>query len=94
MPAARRPLLPDIDTARCTGCGWCVGACPFHLLTLDPQGWRKVSVLRDADRCTGCRKCEVKCPFNVITMRDGLPPGPPSVEDQSAVMLASFTMRE
>ena len=24
--------LPRVDTARCTGCGWCVAACDLHLL--------------------------------------------------------------
>jgi ferredoxin len=68
MSAPRRECLPSIDAARCTGCGWCVAACPFHLLSLERDGWRKSSVIRDTDACTGCSKCAVKCPFNVITM--------------------------
>jgi len=65
---ANRRLLPHIDTARCTGCGWCVADCPFHSLSLEREGWKKASVLHDAERCTGCKKCEVKCPFKVISM--------------------------
>lgn len=69
MPAHQRhDLLPRIDAARCTGCGWCVAACPDHLLSLEVKDWRKTSVFSDADRCTGCSKCEVKCPFGAITM--------------------------
>lgn len=69
-PAYRRRAkwLPSIDTARCTGCGWCVAACPEHVLTLERTGWRKASTLIDAAACTGCQKCAVKCPFRVITM--------------------------
>lgn len=26
--------LPAIDTARCTGCGWCVAVCAPHVLSL------------------------------------------------------------
>ena len=69
MPAPRRPWLPDIDTTRCTGCGWCVAACPLHLLTLEVSNGRKASTLHDAPACTGCRQCEWRCPFGVITMR-------------------------
>lgn len=67
-------MLPWIDAARCTGCGWCVAACPFHLLSLELKDWRKTSVISDLDACTGCRKCELKCPFNVISMVRRAPP--------------------
>ncbi|MGV0958633.1 MAG: 4Fe-4S dicluster domain-containing protein [Limnohabitans sp.] len=60
--------LPHIDTARCTGCGWCVAACPPHVLSLHTKGWRKHAVLDDAPGCTGCSQCERRCPFGVITM--------------------------
>ena len=61
-------LLPYIDTARCTGCGWCVAVCPPHVMSLQTHGWRKHSVVHDAQACTACRKCERKCPFGVISM--------------------------
>jgi ferredoxin len=64
-----RIILPDIDPARCTGCGWCVAACPPHVLSLEPTGWTKKSVLHDPAGCTGCAKCAVRCPFDAITMR-------------------------
>ncbi len=75
MPVSPRRLLPQIDTARCTGCGWCVAACPLHLLSLEPQGWKKKSVLANAPACTGCRLCEIRCPFDAITMVKKKPPG-------------------
>ena len=69
--------LPDIDPARCTGCGWCVGVCPPHVLSLQVPGmaqgaptWGpKRSMLHDAPGCTGCALCAVRCPFDAITMR-------------------------
>jgi len=75
MKTSRPVLTPDIDTARCTGCGWCVPTCHLHLLSLEVQGWKKFSTLHDADTCTGCRKCAAKCPFGAITMRER-PPEP------------------
>nr|WP_234414005.1 4Fe-4S binding protein [Ideonella sp. A 288] len=70
-PRAPRPAarLPDIDAARCTGCGWCVAACDLHLLSLEVRHWRKTSVLHEPGRCTGCGLCAVRCPFHVITLR-------------------------
>ncbi|MDD2547004.1 MAG: 4Fe-4S binding protein [Burkholderiaceae bacterium] len=63
-----RPLAV-IDTQRCTGCGWCVPSCPWQLLSLQPQGWRKFSTLGDADACTGCTLCVPRCPFGAIAMQ-------------------------
>ena len=61
--------LPHIDTNRCTGCGWCVGVCPPHVLSLQAApNWQKKSTLHDEDGCTGCALCAVKCPFDAITM--------------------------
>ena len=74
---APRKALPATDTARCTGCGWCVAACPPHVLSLQVQappqggapGWGpKRSQLHDAGGCTGCALCAVRCPFDAIRM--------------------------
>ncbi|MDG5974088.1 4Fe-4S ferredoxin [Hydrogenophaga taeniospiralis CCUG 15921] len=61
--------LPAIDLARCTGCGWCVAACPPHVLSLAVENWKKSAHLHDAPGCTGCAKCALKCPFDAIAMR-------------------------
>ena len=45
MPA---PALPQIDPGRCTGCGWCVAACPPHVLSLHAGAGRKAAALDDA----------------------------------------------
>jgi Fe-S-cluster-containing hydrogenase component 2 len=64
-----RDALPQIDTARCTGCGRCVAACGLHLLCLAPVGWKKFSTLIDADRCNACAACSAACPFDAIAVR-------------------------
>lgn len=65
---AKAPL-PDIDPARCTGCGRCIAVCPVHVLGFHTERWTKFAVLVEAEPCTGCSRCEVRCPFNAITMR-------------------------
>ena len=69
---ARRPAprLPEIDAARCTGCGRCVAACEPRALSLETgPDWRKSAVLHAAGDCTGCSLCALRCPFDAITMR-------------------------
>ncbi len=68
MVNSRFVLLPDMDAARCTGCGRCVAVCPPHVLSLETIAWRKSSVLGNAKACTGCSKCDAACPFEAITM--------------------------
>jgi len=70
-PRRSPPHLPDIDPARCTGCGRCVGACEPHVLSLEPVRWVKIAVLHDRPGCTGCSRCAWVCPFRAITMRTG-----------------------
>ncbi len=65
MTAVRLPHI----SARCTGCGRCVGACPPHVLWLETVRWRKTAVLHDAAGCTGCSACAVVCPVHAIRMR-------------------------
>ncbi|NBD19079.1 4Fe-4S dicluster domain-containing protein [Aquabacterium fontiphilum] len=64
--------LPQVDPARCTGCGRCVAACPPRVLWLasaHPRGWGpKQAVLHDVPGCTGCARCAVVCPFDAIRM--------------------------
>jgi NAD-dependent dihydropyrimidine dehydrogenase PreA subunit len=62
-------LLPLVNAQRCTGCGWCVAACPPHVLSLQVRQGHKTSVLHDAAACTGCSRCETRCPFQAITMQ-------------------------
>lgn len=69
-PSQRGQRLPEIDLKRCTGCGWCVAACPLDLLSLERSGWKKHSSLHDAHLCTGCAYCAIRCPFGVITMQE------------------------
>ena len=72
MTTTPRKALPTINPDRCTGCGWCVGVCPPHVLSLQTQhaqGWGpKQATLHDAGHCTGCALCAVRCPVDAIAM--------------------------
>ena len=74
MPAAPRKALPVVNATRCTGCGWCVGVCAPHVLSLETAQGRKTSTLHDAAGCTGCALCALRCPFDAIQMQRRLPP--------------------
>ena len=70
--------IPEVDHAKCTGCGLCVTACPKDLWSFVPRNHRvelscvaidKRSVVRAACMvgCTLCRRCVAKCPAGAIT---------------------------
>lgn len=56
--------FPQIDRARCTGCGDCVATCPADALGT-VQGRAN---LVHPDRCTYCNACEDICPVGAIVL--------------------------
>ena len=54
-------VVPNIDAARCTGCGRCVAACPEKLITLEVSGYRKHAVIEHSEKCTLCGQCKLLC---------------------------------
>jgi len=62
-------MWPVVSASRCTGCGWCVAACPDHLLVLEPDaGGRKAAALALPELCPGCGKCIPVCNFRAIEL--------------------------
>lgn len=57
---------PEVDTARCTGCGRCIAVCRERLLTLEVSGYRKHAVLTISKRCTRCLDCLAACPVAAL----------------------------
>jgi len=53
---------PEVLTARCTGCGICVEACPGFVLEMRDK---KASIVR-GDWCIGCGHCGAVCPVAAI----------------------------
>ncbi len=63
-----RVALPAITPSKCTGCGWCVAACPDNLLVLESIAGKKSATLEHPDPCTGCAKCIPAYNFGAIKM--------------------------
>lgn len=68
--AERIPFsIPECDATRCTSCGDCVRACPYHACDLDADGRFTLASVY----CVGCRACEIVCPEDALTMVAGDP---------------------
>ncbi len=52
----------QVEERGCIGCGWCIAACKFGAITLDPSK-RVVSI---CDLCDDDPKCVKLCPFEAI----------------------------
>jgi Fe-S-cluster-containing dehydrogenase component len=49
-----------VNEKKCNGCLWCLGACPFGAISLDPEK-KTVAV---CDYCDGDPECVKYCPFD------------------------------
>jgi len=56
-------VKPEIDAAKCIGCGICTKVCPSAAIKLVDRK----AVVKEAD-CRGCGGCEQRCPVYAITM--------------------------
>ncbi len=62
------PMIAEINTTKCSGCGACVDICPYGALTLDEvtarENSRKITRVVakvNAGLCQGCGACTVAC---------------------------------
>jgi len=65
-------LIADIDTAKCTGCGKCVEACPINAIRLIPdtgsESGKKKKARIDTSICLGCGVCALSCRKSALTL--------------------------
>ncbi len=55
-------MAAKVDSAKCTGCEACVGACPVEAIKME-AGKAKVG-----DECIDCGACVSECPVEAIKM--------------------------
>ena len=59
-----------VDEDACISCEYCVDACPFDCITMQPHsdgGHAELAVV-DEKKCVGCRLCEEACIWEAIYM--------------------------
>jgi phytoene dehydrogenase-like protein/NAD-dependent dihydropyrimidine dehydrogenase PreA subunit len=73
-----------VERERCTGCSYCVIACPEEAITLEIEAdtWPRI----DQGRCTRCGDCIYVCPNNVLAAPWLRPPAVP-LEDHYDVIV-------
>jgi len=62
------PLVSQVDTDKCIGCGLCEEVCPFSAIVLEEvegKGYRAQNI---SASCKGCGLCASTCPQNAIDM--------------------------
>ena len=56
---------PEIDTAKCRGCGECKNSCPQHTIVMVKSGGKTVAHI-EREKCIRCYCCQELCPFTAI----------------------------
>jgi len=73
-PVHTTNFLPQIDLAKCNGCGKCVEVCPVEAMTLvsanSPQHSRQKKARLQENVCLGCGICLRVCQKGGITLRE------------------------
>ncbi len=74
--AQHRAHRAIIDISKCNGCGQCVEACPFNVLSLVDE-----RIVRDDEKCMDCSHCLFVCAEGVYSL-------PPGAKERFQVFLA------
>jgi len=61
------PLVSQVDTDKCIGCGLCTEVCAFGAIVLEEVDGKKKAKNISAS-CKGCGLCASSCPQHAIDM--------------------------
>lgn len=72
-PIATTNFLPEVETAKCSGCGKCVEACPVEAMALvaagDPHKPKRKKARLTEELCLGCGVCVRHCASGALQLR-------------------------
>lgn len=60
------PQVAEVDEEHCSGCGLCIGQCPYGALELTQRGIAEVNEIL----CEGCGTCVSGCPSNSLSLKN------------------------
>ncbi|MGA9350273.1 MAG: CoB--CoM heterodisulfide reductase iron-sulfur subunit A family protein [Anaerolineae bacterium] len=63
----QEPIIAYVDEELCSGCGLCVGVCPYEAREMHP--WKDLAIVNVA-LCQGCGACVVACPNKASAVRN------------------------
>jgi hydrogenase-4 component H len=72
--------LPEVDVAKCIGCGGCVSVCPPNLISVQDRGPEATFTWTRA-RCTYCGRCAEVCPEEAVTMSQSFETATDNLDD-------------
>ncbi|MFP4136557.1 MAG: 4Fe-4S binding protein [Candidatus Acetothermia bacterium] len=60
------PQVVEVNEDVCSGCGLCVGQCPYDAIEVNSRGVAEVNEIL----CEGCGTCSSGCPANALTLKN------------------------
>ena len=62
------PLVSQVDTDKCIGCGLCADVCAFSAIVLEEVEGKGMRAKNISASCKGCGLCAASCPQKAIDM--------------------------
>ncbi len=63
------PIVASVDEDMCSGCGICVGLCPYDAREIEIKDGKKIAKVKEV-LCEGCGSCITGCPSGAAQQRN------------------------